>query len=126
MQAAKAVTFWLLIALAIVGLWWSMRGQPIGPRIGEGLVIGAFVVLTQWFVARFSGYRRRMATVMVNSALFAFVAGAAAVWELQLLRFGYGRPNGVIEASMAIGLFAISASIAGWSLVRLRSAKVVR
>jgi hypothetical protein len=114
-KAFKAVIFWLLIAFSGVGAWWSMKGEPIGPRVREGLEIGAFVVLVQLFLGRFSGQRRRIATIMVFAALFAVVAGAAATWELQLLRFGYGGPNGLVEVWMAILFFAISASIAVWS-----------
>jgi hypothetical protein len=39
-----------------------MKGEPIGPRVREGLEIGAFVVLVQLFLGRFSGHRRRIAT----------------------------------------------------------------
>jgi hypothetical protein len=123
-KAFKAVIFWLLITLAGVGAWWSMKGAPVAPRIREGLEIGAFVALVQLFLNRFSGSRRRIATTMVFAALFAVVAGAAAAFKFELLSF-FGNRADLVEGLIAVLVFAVSASIAVWSFVRLRKLKVV-
>jgi hypothetical protein len=122
-KAIKAVTFWLVIALSGAGVYWAIRQEP-RQWIPEGMGIVALVLVMQLFLSRFRGPRRRIASIMVNSALFAVAAGAAAVFKFELIRF-FGNRTDLIEALVAVTVFAIFASIAIWSFMRLRKLKVV-
>jgi hypothetical protein len=113
---AKAIVFWVLILGSVAFLSRTLRQNPKG-----FLRIGAFVVpivlLTLWFTNRFSGRRRRTATIAVEAAIFAIAAGAGALWEFLLLQRGFGGYGAFVAA---VGVFLLCTVVSVWSFLRLR------
>jgi hypothetical protein len=118
-KAIKAVVFWLIMVLAGVVLWQTIRRQP-SRWIPEGLGIVAFVLFTGWFRGRFSGARRRFASIMLYSGLFAIFAGLMAGLQFQLVGIGYEPRKSLAEAVMFTIGFVTCASLSLWSFLRLR------
>jgi hypothetical protein len=117
-QRAGVVLFWALIAIAVLFLVRTTREDWRG-SLRIAVFVVPFVLLTGWFESRFKGPKKQMARIMVNSALFAAVAGSLALWDVTLFRSGFQTRYSLMEAIVAGAVFVVSGSVLGWSLLRL-------
>jgi hypothetical protein len=116
----KTFIFLLLMAFAIGFLWLEAR-QNARQILWNGAVVVPVVLLSLLFTNRFSGARKRAATIMVESAFVALLAAAIAAWKFLLLWSGYGlKTNDLIEGVAASVLFFMCLGGAVWSFLRLR------
>jgi hypothetical protein len=115
----KVIVFWALMVGSVGFLWWSIRHDAKQSLWVPAFVV-PFVLVVSWFLNRFAGSRRRTATIMVDSALSAVVAGLVAVWELIRFQTSYHKSEGFIEAVVASALFLVCSSVSVWSFLRLR------
>ena len=86
----------------------------------DGIVVVPFLLLVFWFLGRFTGVRKRTATIMVDSALAAVVAGAVVVWELIRSGTGFWERKSLVEAAIAGAVFLACVSVSVLSFLRLR------
>jgi FtsH-binding integral membrane protein len=117
-QKVSIAIFWALIVVAAVSLVRITREDWRGSLRTAAFVV-PFVLLTGWLRSRFKGPKRRMATIMIYSALFAMVTGSMVVWELTLLRVGFQERSNLVEAIAASAAFVVSSLVLVWSLLRL-------
>jgi hypothetical protein len=117
-QRAGIVLFWALIAIAVLFLVRTTREDWRG-SLRTAVFVVPFVLLTGWLEGRFEGPKKRMARIMVNSALFATVAGFFMLWDVTLFRSGFQTRYSLVEAIVAGAVFVVSGSVLGWSLLRL-------
>jgi hypothetical protein len=116
----KILIFWLLMVFAIVFLWREGR-QNAHQVLWNGAIVVPIVLLSLLFTNRFSGARKRAATIMVESTFVALLAAAIATWKFLLLWSGYGlKTNGLMEGVAASVLFVMCLGVAVSSFVRLR------
>ena len=120
----KFFIFLLFMAFAIAFLWLEAR-QNARQVLWNFAVVVPAVLLSLLFTNRFSGARKRAATIMVESALAALLTAAIAAWKFLLLWSGYGlKTNGLIEGVAASVLCVICLAGAVWSFLRLRRLQV--
>jgi hypothetical protein len=117
-RAISIVLFWVLMAVAAVALWRTTAGDLRGTLRTSAFVV-PFVLFTSWLQSRFKGSKKRPAMIMINSALFAMVAGSVVVWDVELLRSGFRGHGTLVESVVAGALFLISVSVLVWSLLHL-------
>jgi len=115
----KSIVFSALIVGSFGFLSWAI-GQDPRESLRTAAFVVPLVVLTQWFVSRFSGRRRRAAFIAVYSALGAMVASAYAVWEFTLFWVGYDERRNSVEAAVAGAIFVVCSLVSVWSLLSLR------
>jgi hypothetical protein len=117
-RRTSIVFFWALIVFSCVVCarlgWKDWRDS-----LQTGAFVVPFVVFTFWLQSRFTGARRRAATAVIYSALFAMVSGAAALWNLILFHHGLEAHGRLVEAVVAGAVFAVCSSVFIWSLYRL-------
>jgi hypothetical protein len=115
-KAIKVIVFWLIMVLAVVVLWQTIRRQP-SRWIPEGLGIVAFVVLVQVGLNRVPAPKRRTVSIMVASGLWAIGAGGLAAFKFLLVRRGFDGREGLLEAVL---LFVACSTVSVWSFLHLR------
>ena len=116
----RAIIFWALIVASSL-LLWRAASHDLRDTLWTGIVVVPFVVLVFWFLGRFTGARKRTATLMVDSALAAVVAGLVVVWKLiSSATFGFWERRSLMEAAIAGVVFLASVSVSVWSFWRLR------
>ena len=116
MKAIKAVVFWLIMVLAVVVLWQTIRRQP-SRWIPEGLGIVAVVLLMRVGLNRVPAPKRNTVGILVASGLWA--VGAAGWWlsSYFLVRRGFGGRESLVEAVL---LFVVCSTVSVWSFLHLR------
>ena len=117
-QKVTVVLFWALIAVAVVSLVRMTREDWRGSLRTAAFVV-PLVLLTGWLQSRFEGPRRRMAAIMIYSALFAMVAGSVVFWDVTLFRSGFQTHYDWVEVLVAGAVLLVSSSVLTWSLLRL-------
>jgi hypothetical protein len=117
-RKVSIILFWTLIVLSVIGVsrmtWQDWRGS-----LRTAAFVVPLVVVTSWFRSRFAGPKKRMATVLIYSAMFAMVAGAMLAWDVTLFRTGLQVRSDLMEAFVAGVVFLVSVSVFVWSLTRL-------
>jgi len=117
-RKVSIVLFWALIVLSMIAIarlgWNDWRDS-----LGTAAFVVPIVVFASWFQGRFTGERRRAATAMIYSALFAMVSGAFALWNLILLRRGFEAYGRMVEAVVGGTVFVVCGSVFIWFLWRL-------
>ena len=120
MKVFRVIVFWALIAFSVAFLWREVRQHP-GDSLWSAAVVVPVVLFSLLFVNRFSGARKRIATLALELALVALLAGAVAAWKFVLLWSGYGiRENVVIEGVAASILCVVCVVASARSFLRLR------
>ena len=117
-RKVSIILFWTLIVLSVVALsrmtWQDWRGS-----LRTGAFVVPFVIVTSWFQSRFTGPKRRAATIMVYSVLGAMVGGSVTFWDWMLYRSGYLEQRNLVEAAVGGAIFIVCFSVSVWSLFRL-------
>ena len=120
----KVIVFWVLMVGSVGFMWWSIRQDP-KQSLSTAAFVVPFVLLVSWFLNRFTGSRRRMATIMVESSLAALGAGSVVVWKLIRFQTSYHGNEGLVGAVIAGAIFLACGSVSVWSLLRLRKSAAV-
>jgi hypothetical protein len=117
-RKVSIVLFWALMAFATIALWRTVREDPRGSLRTVAFVV-PLILFFNWFRSRFSGPRRRLAMIMIYSALFAVIAGLVVVFNILLFRSGFQGRSNMWEAVVAGAVVLLCSSVFMWSLCRL-------
>jgi hypothetical protein len=117
-RKVRAVLFWAIMSLALIGLFRSNWGDW-----RDTLRTGAYVVpvalFTFWFESRFPAQKRWTANLVIGSVLLALVSGLIVVSYLISRRAGFEARGGPVAAVVAGAVCITSVSAFVWSLIRL-------
>ena len=119
-RITKAITFWIIRALCVVGLWYAARLLGYSTSLWEFVVGATVVLLGDWLGSRFPALRTRPGKTMVSCALGAIIAGTVADRKFQLVANGYETRKSLVAAVVAVVVLAACGLISVWSYLHLR------
>ncbi len=110
------VFFWSFMTLSAAILWYI-----VWPDIANFLLVFGVLFAAQLFESRFSGSRRQAAETAATAVIIAICAGGFAA--LKLIGIGHESRRNLVEAAIAVIIFAACSSISVRSFLRLRKVR---
>jgi len=117
---AKAVVFWLIMFGSAGALWLVSRKETWRADGWTFVVVICSVAFSNWFLGRYSGSRRKAASLLLSSVFVTFAVGVWMLWSYVLLSSNWQPRKNSVEFLLSLIGFGVCVSVSIWFFLRLR------